>query len=725
MRWRYAIFSYISPLLNVNNTPIQLKGVLQVSFILSLFLFTATVTDPTEYSFIIEVEDDPHEFAEEIETYHSNVEILAVYDTIFNGIAIKTDQRNLDRIKRRNNFRQTYSVQEYQTQLTQTNINESIPFLIPDPLPYTGKGVKVGIVDTGIDYTHPDLKKNYKGGYDLVDFDDDPMESTPEQGIPTLHGSHVAGIIGANGQMKGVAPDAELYAYRALGPGGTGTTVQVMAGIEAAVKDGMDIINLSLGNSINGPDWPTSVAVNRATEKGVTVVIANGNTGPDLWTVGSPATASQVISVGASTPKLKRPFLFDRFHDKKIEIIPMQGSPNWDFPRDLEVTDNQEELKNDAILITDREEEIPFAQLAAEAEANGAAALLIANNEEEGVFEGAVDPNISIPVAAISQEDGTWLKENPGYLSIEYEEIQDTITEFSSRGPVTVNWAIKPEIVAPGAGILSTVPGGYQALNGTSMAAPHVAGVLALLKEAHPDWTPAQLKAAILTTAEPFHNFQPIEQGAGKINPKKALETDTLIHQSLLQFGKITGHSEQKTSKLTVENISDQTKQYAFTLPEQDQDIRFQLPKSFTLQPGEKKEVEVKATIRTGQLEEGMKQGYLFLNDTPIPYMFLTEENEIPKAMGLELTITPLEDSYHYQLYLVEAAEKLTIDLYDANTFAFVTTLEERTALQPGVIEGEIEQQQLLEGHYIANITIQTSNGQIYQYQTILDGGVG
>ncbi len=694
-----------------------------MSLILSLFLFTSAIVDPTEYSFIIEVEGDPNEFAEEIETYHHNVEILAIYDTIFNGVAIKTDQHNLEKIKRRTNFQQTYSVQEYQTQLSQTNINESVPFLIPEPLSFTGKGVKVGIVDTGIDYTHPDLQVNYSGGYDLVDFDDDPMESTAEQGMPTLHGSHVAGVIGANGQMKGVAPEAELYAYRALGPGGTGTSVQVMAAIEKAVKDGMDIINLSLGNAINGPDWPTSVAVNRATEQGVTVVIANGNTGPDLWTVGSPATANQVISVGASTPRLELPFLYDRFHDEKIEMIPMQGSSNWDFPRDLEVTDKQEEIQNDTILIMDRSE-IPFAQLALEAEKKGAAALLIANNEE-GVFQGAVDPNTSIPVAAISQEDGKWLKENPGYLSIDYEEIQDTVTEFSSRGPVTVNWAIKPEIVAPGASILSTVPGGYQALSGTSMAAPHVAGVLALLKEAHPNWTPAQLKAAILTTANPLENFLPIEQGAGKIDPKAALETDTLIHQSLLQFGKITDNSEHKVSKLTVENISDQAQQYAFDLPVQDQDIRFQLPQSFTLQPDERKEIEVKATIRSGQMEEGIKQGYLYLNDTPIPYMFITEAHDIPKAMGLELTITPLEDTYHYQLYLVEEADKLTIDLYDAKTLEFVTTLVERTELKPGVIEGEIEQQEQLQNQYIANITIKTNENQTYQYQTVWEGGTG
>ena len=78
----------------------------------------------------------------------------------------------------------------------------------------TGKGVKVAVIDTGIDYHHPDLQKNYKGGFDVVDYDRDPMETTTSQGVPTLHGTHVAGIIAANGKVKGVAPEAEIYAYR-------------------------------------------------------------------------------------------------------------------------------------------------------------------------------------------------------------------------------------------------------------------------------------------------------------------------------------------------------------------------------------------------------------------------------------------------------------------------------------------------------------------------------
>ncbi|PAF13721.1 hypothetical protein CHH61_24650, partial [Shouchella clausii] len=81
-----------------------------------------------------------------------------------------------------------------------------------------------------------------------------------------LHGTHVAGIIAANGRIQGVAPEATIIAYRALGPGGSGTTEQVIAAIEQAIKDKVDVLNLSLGNNVNGPDLPISMALNKAVE---------------------------------------------------------------------------------------------------------------------------------------------------------------------------------------------------------------------------------------------------------------------------------------------------------------------------------------------------------------------------------------------------------------------------------------------------------------------------
>lgn len=193
----------------------------------------------------------------------------------------------------------------------------------------TGAGLKVGVIDTGIDYTHPDIAPIYKGGYDSFYQDDDPYEEVPltAQEDPfnvgykgTYHGTHVAGtIIGqfANQEskivQKGVAYNASLYAYKVLGRDlerpdrSSGTSAQVIDGIERAVKDGMDVINLSLGSdsekNVNSPD---SIAINNAVLAGVTAVVANGNAGPGHYTMGSPASSQLAISVGAITSEEQR-----------------------------------------------------------------------------------------------------------------------------------------------------------------------------------------------------------------------------------------------------------------------------------------------------------------------------------------------------------------------------------------------------------------------------------
>ena len=189
----------------------------------------------------------------------------------------------------------------------------------------TGEGIKVGVLDTGIDYNHPDIKANYKGGYDFVDDDNDPMETTyddwknsgqveyyGESSYYTSHGTHVSGTIAATGSntesefaVTGIAPNVDLYGYRVLGPYGMGSSSDIIAGIEKAVEDGMDVINLSLGISVIDPLYPSSVACNNAALAGTIPVVANGNAGPEFSTLGSPGTSPLAISVGASSTAIK------------------------------------------------------------------------------------------------------------------------------------------------------------------------------------------------------------------------------------------------------------------------------------------------------------------------------------------------------------------------------------------------------------------------------------
>lgn len=139
-----------------------------------------------------------------------------------------------------------------------------------------------------------------------------------------------------------------------------------------------------------------------------------------------------------------------------------------------------------------------------------------------------------------------------------------SLARFSSKGPVNTTFAVKPDVVAPGVGILSTVPGGsMDAFNGTSMAAPHVAGVAALIRAIHPDWTPAQIKAAITNTAIPLQ--MPVwHQGSGFIDPVTALKTRTLVSPSQLNFGmtNATQSNWSRSIQFTIENMLDTPQSY-------------------------------------------------------------------------------------------------------------------------------------------------------------------
>src|SRR5699024_4380460 len=183
-----------------------------------------------------------------------------------------------------------------------------------------------------------------------------------------------------------------------------------------------------LGNSINGPDYPTSIAVNRAVELGIAVVIASGNDGPDEWTVGSPATATKAITVGATAAPMKIPSLYEGINDKKIPLHVFFGSLPWNLQKDYQVAqmgDSDISLHGKIALI--QRGRTPFYEMAKDAQNEGARALLIYNNEKgpiAGTIENEKKP-VDIPVAALSEADGKWLLEHMEddkiYLDTTYE----------------------------------------------------------------------------------------------------------------------------------------------------------------------------------------------------------------------------------------------------------------------------------------------------------------
>lgn len=679
---------------------------------------------------IVTAAGDIESAVEEVTTLIPHSEIRKTFTRALNGFSMELMESEVEMLKTLNQIERVDKVVNYKA-----NLDGSVPFVGGDDVRgmldrngerLTGKGVKVAVIDTGIDYRHPDLKRNYKGGYDVIDYDHDPMETIASQGPPTLHGTHVAGIIAANGKVKGVAPEASLYAYRALGPGGQGTTEQVIEAIEKAIEDGADVINLSLGNTVNGPDWPTSIALDRAVEEGIVAVTSNGNSGPEMWTVGSPGTSTKAISVGASAPPIKTPYVTVAGQDREVTLFPIGGTLPWSLKRDFALMDvgygvekDWENVNADGQIVLIKRGLIPFSEKAKLAYEAGATAAIIYNNLP-GDFVGAAEIGVKLPVVSISKEDGDWLKEQLDlakddlFIRTIYRNEEDYIAPFSSRGPVTQTWEVKPDLVAPGIAIDSTVPKGYLGLNGTSMSAPHVAGAAALIKQAHPDWTPEQIKAALMNTAKKLvkddgEPYLPYEQGAGRLQIDKALDATTLAYPGALTFGKWSKNDPREIREVsfTIENHDQRTRTYHVLPPFAAPDgLQWEVPFATRLEPGESKEMTIRLDLFPAVLNEGIHHGDIVIDggeeQIVVPYVFFIEEPDYPRVMAFNFGHGDAPGEYRYELYLPGGADEMGIALYDPDTFEFIRFLDVKHNIGRGMVGGEWKDLDLPDGTYKA-----------------------
>jgi minor extracellular serine protease Vpr len=681
-----------------------------------------------------------------IRPYH-DVKLRRVFQKAINGFSVHGSPEAIARLTAQQQVVHVSPVTEYRVET-----EESVKIIGGEEVRsfdknrrLTGKGVTVAVIDTGVDYTHPDLQKNYAGGYDLVDNDRDPME-TRAIGQATLHGTHVAGIIAANGKIKGVAPEAKIVAYRALGPGGGGTTEQVLAAIDQAIKDKVDIMNLSLGNDINGPDLPISLALNRAVENGIVAVAASGNAGPNVWTVGSPGTASKAISVGASTPTLEVPYLLIEGIRNKFRIQPLEGSAKWSLDRSLEMVDGgigrKEELTNvQGKIVLMKRGTLTFSEKAHNAREAGARAVVIYNNTS-GPFMGNLEGPSPIPVGSLSKSEGIQIKKvikgKTLAARLMVNEEKDQLADFSSRGPVTGTWEIKPDLVAPGVAINSTIPGGYLSLQGTSMAAPHVAGACALIKQAHPDWTPEQIKAALMNTAKPLVHatttsesktkadqepesptsitetagrtaYRTFEQGAGRIQVDQAIKAESLVLPGSIRFGKFTAKSNTHSTDLKVENTTNHPITYSFAIPKQVEGLKWIFPLSFTLAPKQTKAITVSLEVDPFLFKEKVHDGFLSLQaggaTIHIPYLYVLKEPGYPRVMGFDFAEGDKPGSYRYEVYLPGGAEEFGIALFNPEDYRFIGFLDTRTDVKKGLIRKEFKPEELPpEGVYLVKV---------------------
>ncbi len=255
---------------------------------------------------------------------NEELSILGEYKNIFNGIALNITTEEANLLKELDEVKEVYL-----NYIANISLSDSVPLINADDvwlldtngnnceisdLPcLTGQEITIGIIDTGVDYTHEDLGgcipttnindgscSKVVGGYDFINNDNDPMD---DQG----HGTHVAATAAGNGVLKGVAPDAKIYAYKVLSSSGSGSFSGIIAAIERSVdpnqdgdfSDRLDIISLSIGGPGN-PDDPVSQAIDNIVDAGVIAVVAAGNSGPSQNTIGSPGTARKAITVGAT-----------------------------------------------------------------------------------------------------------------------------------------------------------------------------------------------------------------------------------------------------------------------------------------------------------------------------------------------------------------------------------------------------------------------------------------
>ena len=460
-----------------------------------------------------------------------------------------------------------------------------------------------------------------KGGIDLVGDAYDPGSEDPEIATPhpdpnpldcNGHGSHVAGIAAGSGVTTtgstyrgpydastysrtfrigpGVAPKADLYAVRVFGcEGATDVTIDA---IEWAVDHDMDVINLSLGSPFGDADEPVAIAARNAVRSGVVVVAAAGNSGNVPYLESTPASGDGVISVAATdaSPTLPGASLNlgaqsvaaqnsngAVFADDTSYRVVVLGTPD-DVGVGCAAADYDRPDVPGALVITLRGvcDRVDRARLG---QAAGAAAVVLLNSEPgyppiEGEIAG-----VSIPFFGVRQEDGPLLLaasssiasnialQNPGFRAV---------AGFSSGGPRFADSELKPNVIAPGVAVVSAAVGtGSGALtgSGTSMASPVVAGVAALVRQAHPTWSARKIATVISNTAAPSDvtAYATRLAGAGLAQAASAVKSGAIASSArapAVSFGFVELKERARLrDEITVVNEGRTTMQFNVSIP--------------------------------------------------------------------------------------------------------------------------------------------------------------
>jgi uncharacterized repeat protein (TIGR01451 family) len=734
-----------------------------------------------------------------------DAKVIYQVEHVLNGFALDVDADQIDALRKVQGVKSVQIMEpEYPTNST------SVPFLqtpkvwensIGLPQTYLGTGIRIAVIDTGVDYQHAQfngtgLAADYTANnrtvapdaffpsakvVDGFDFagdlytgsnapvpDPDPMDCNG-------HGTHVAGTaagVGVNtdntpyagpytsaapyGTLKigpGTAPGAQLVAYRVFGCGGsTNLTVQAInramdPNNDTNLSDHVDVINMSLGSNFGTLSNTSSAASDNAALAGVIVVTSAGNAGETYFISGSPGAAQRAIATASS---------LDSGINTTVLIINSPGGIAGGYPAaaaqfttpapppppsgqtaDVVIgldaadvagpltTDGCSALTNAAavagkIVLLDRgtcgfQIKVKFAQQA------GAIAAIISNNVPGdsttliNMGSTAGEPQITIPSVFVATTTGDVIKANiaaPVNATMNLVPGSDTMSSFSSRGPRLASNGLKPDITAPGQAITSaqtgitctgTAPstgcqtptaGGVIAnsapltISGTSMASPHVAGVMALLKQIHPDWSVEELKALAMNGASHDLAFAPggalwpmSRVGAGRVDPPNSAVNGSVAFNagdagavSAAFFNEIVG-TQSITKTIRVENKGTTSVTYDVGILNRADapGVSFSLPggSSLTLPAGESALVDVMLTGNSSTMTR-----------TKEATISAVQAVTVPASLAFAIGRHYLTEESALLTFSVSGVEKMRVPLFSAARAA--STMAGPTAIVTG-----------------------------------------